>query len=65
MDIRHRDSESKNSPIPTNSLPSLAKRSALASTEHPGRFALEIWTVERCPSGGQVASIYRLAGRTP
>ena len=32
---------------------------------HPGKFAAQIWRVERRPDGGQVAGIYALAGKTP
>ena len=65
MLVRYELLKSKNTPAPSPVSQSLAERIAKAPTKHPGLFALDIWTVENCPSGGQVSSLYGLAGSTP
>lgn len=50
---------------PTKTLPPLAERLAWPQARHPGKFADQIWTVERRPDQGLVASTYGMAGKTP
>ena len=65
QDIRPDPLKSKNSPTPTKPLPPLAERLAWPQARHPGKFADQIWRVERRPDQGLVASTYDMAGKTP